>query len=156
MGHRKGNGRGYFGIGIMGGKTPENLGTLWRGAYQLGAAFVFTVGPRYQPQASDTVNTWKHVPLFQYTTLEELAQALYDCPLVAVELGGEPLPGYVHRPRCAYLLGSEDNGLSPASLARCVDAVTIPAARMGVFNVAQAGTLVMYDRMMKMEVPGGA
>ena len=28
---------GYFGIGIENGKTPENLGVLWRSAQNLGA-----------------------------------------------------------------------------------------------------------------------
>jgi len=28
----------YFGIGIYQGKTESNVGTLWRSAYQLGAA----------------------------------------------------------------------------------------------------------------------
>ena len=34
---------GYFGIGILGGKNEANQGTLWRSAWQLGAAFTFTV-----------------------------------------------------------------------------------------------------------------
>jgi hypothetical protein len=38
---------GYFGIGIIGPKTPENVGTLWCTAHALGAAWIFTVGHRY-------------------------------------------------------------------------------------------------------------
>lgn len=30
--------RGYFEIGVYHPKTPMNVGTLWRSAYQLGAA----------------------------------------------------------------------------------------------------------------------
>ena len=38
---------GYFGVGIVGGKNEANQGTLWRSAYQLGAAFTYTVGARF-------------------------------------------------------------------------------------------------------------
>jgi len=44
----------YFGIGIQNGKTPENLGVLWRTAQNLGATFIFTIGNRYAKQACDT------------------------------------------------------------------------------------------------------
>lgn len=37
---------GYFGIGILQGKTEGNQGTIWRSAFQFGAAFVFTIGAR--------------------------------------------------------------------------------------------------------------
>ena len=36
--------QGYFGIGIQNGKTPENLGVLWRSAQNFGASFIFTIG----------------------------------------------------------------------------------------------------------------
>ena len=38
------------------GKNSNNLGTLWRSAFQLDAAFLFTVGGRYKAQATDTVS----------------------------------------------------------------------------------------------------
>lgn len=40
--------QGFFGIGIQNGKTPENLGALWRSAQNLGASYIFTNGNRYQ------------------------------------------------------------------------------------------------------------
>jgi tRNA (guanosine-2'-O-)-methyltransferase len=43
--------RGYYGIGIENVKTAENVGTLWRSAYILGASFIFTIGKRYKKQA---------------------------------------------------------------------------------------------------------
>ena len=39
--------KGFFGIGIVAGKTAGNIGTLWRSAYQLGASFTFTIGARH-------------------------------------------------------------------------------------------------------------
>ena len=38
--------RGYFGVGIYQPKHWENVGTLWRSAYQLGASFLVVVGSR--------------------------------------------------------------------------------------------------------------
>ena len=45
----------------VGGKNANNLGTLWRSAFQLDAAFLFTVGGRYKVQATDTVNAASHL-----------------------------------------------------------------------------------------------
>lgn len=45
-----GTGDGYFGIGIYGGKTSKNLGTLWRSAWQLGASYCFVVGQRFKKE----------------------------------------------------------------------------------------------------------
>lgn len=74
----------YFGIGIFNAKTADNVGTLWRSAYQLGASFIFTVGERsrvrtnhyyvdiftyagmqwergqFGKQSSDTVKAWRY------------------------------------------------------------------------------------------------
>ena len=58
---------GYFEIGIYQPKYEENIGTLMRSAYQLGAAGVFTVGKRYRKQVGDVFNIAKHVPLRHYT-----------------------------------------------------------------------------------------
>lgn len=60
----------FFGIGIQNGKTPENLGVLWRSAQNLGASFIFTIGNRYAKQASDTHNAVKSMPIFITTPLK--------------------------------------------------------------------------------------
>jgi len=44
------------------GKNSNNLGTLWRSAFQLDAAFLFTVGGRYKAQATDTVCAASYSP----------------------------------------------------------------------------------------------
>ena len=53
--------RGYFGIGIQNAKTDENIGTLWRSAFIMGASFIFTIGKRYKKQATDTPKSWKNI-----------------------------------------------------------------------------------------------
>ncbi|MDD3029814.1 MAG: RNA methyltransferase [Alphaproteobacteria bacterium] len=144
------SGRGYFGIGIFNGKTEQNIGTLWRSASILGASFIFTVGRRYSHQCSDTAKAPKHIPLFNYPTWDDFIEHIPSgCPIVAVELDERsiPLEGYGHLDRCIYLLGAEDNGIPQKVLARCKDVVQILGDHC--YNVAVAGSIVMYDRAAK-------
>ena len=142
----------YFGIGIYQNKREVNIGTLWRGAYQLGAAFIYTIGKRYQPQPADTARAWQHIPLFRYESVEQMiAAAAYDCPLIGIEEGGVSLTSFEHPVRANYLLGAEDGGLPQSVLDRCHHVITIPSVRSASYNVAQAGTIVMYDRLSKEE-----
>lgn len=140
---------GFFAIGIANGKTVENIGTLWRSAHLYGAAFVFTVGRRYKQQASDTMKTPNHIPLFHFESMDDLIEHLpLSCPLVGVELLGESkaLSTYGHMPRAAYLLGAEDHGLSKEQIERCHEFVQIESARPQSMNVAVAGSIIMHHR----------
>lgn len=142
--------RGFFEIGIYRSKNKENLGTLWRTAYQMGATGVFVIGQRYKHQSSDTVKSWRHIPLRQFDTFEEFNTARpHAVPLVAIEMGGKPLGTFVHPPNAVYLLGSEDNGIPPAVLRECQSVVSLPHVRTESFNVAIAGGIVLYDRLMQ-------
>lgn len=140
--------RGYYGIGIVGSKTPANVGTLWRSAGNLGAAFIFTVGKRYPKQASDTIKAWKHIPLFEVDEFDELPIPR-DCQVVGIEQTerSKPLPQFVHPERAIYLLGAEDQGLSLELMAQCESLVEIPSEYC--LNVAVAGSIVLYDRSAK-------
>lgn len=143
----------HFGIGIYMGKIWANVGILWRGAYQLGASYIFTVGPRYRRHPTDTEKSWLHIPLFQFESFQSLHDAApVSAPLVAVEEGGIPLPAFEHPARAIYLLGAEDSGLPNDILARCHYRISIPAVRKTSYNVAIAGTLVMYDRLVKSDI----
>jgi tRNA G18 (ribose-2'-O)-methylase SpoU len=142
--------RGYYGIGIFKGKTAENLGTLWRTADLFGASFIFTIADRYRKQASDTSMAFRHMPLYNHATFEDFYQHMpYDCPLVGVEIDGdsEDIRAFKHPERCIYLLGAEDSGLPKEVLEKCYKSVRLPG-RFSL-NVAVAGSLVMYDRLMK-------
>lgn len=142
--------RGYFGIGIYNGKNTANIGTLWRSAAILGADFIFTIGHRYRKQCSDTMKTPRHIPLFHYESGEDFFNHVpYDCPIVAVELAENsiPLDRYSHRERCIYLLGAEDGGIPSSVLSRCNETVQIIGDHC--YNVAVAGSIVMYDRAVK-------
>jgi len=144
------NSRGYFGIGIAGGKCAMNVGTLWRSAYQLGASFIFTAGARYQRQSSDTYKTERHIPFYEYEDVEQfLASRPFDCRLVGVEFGGKDIVEFTHPERAIYVLGAEDRGLPKEIVARCQHLITLPHVRVQSYNVAVAGSLVMYDRIVK-------
>lgn len=141
---------GYFEIGICRGKSPLNVGTLWRSAFQLGAAGIFTVGRRYPAHVADTVRAYQHVPYREYRDAELFFSSLpFDAVSVVVEMGGKPLTTFKHPPRAVYVLGAEDSGVPREILARVSHVVSIPAIRTESFNVAVAGSLVMYDRLSK-------
>ena len=147
--------RGYFGIGIEQCKTSYNLGTLWRSAHNFGADFIFVIGKRYEPQASDTTKAWRSVPLFRYDTFEQFFSCMpYDCPLVGVEYPNDkaiPLPSFAHPERAIYLLGAEDNGLTREAKEKCHRFVMIPGSELQQsLNVAVAGSIIMYDRVSRL------
>jgi tRNA(Leu) C34 or U34 (ribose-2'-O)-methylase TrmL len=143
--------RGFFGIAIWKPKTTDNVGTLWRTAHALGAAYLAVIAGRYRRQPSDVWASTRHVPMFTYDTFDAFYANLPDaCRLVAVEKcdGARDLVGYGHPDQAVYLLGPEDGSLSPTILARCHSRVIIPGD--GCYNLAVAGALVMYDRTTKM------
>jgi tRNA G18 (ribose-2'-O)-methylase SpoU len=143
--------RGYFEIGVYRPKTETNIGTLWRSAYQLGAAGIFTIGRRYVRQSSDTTVAWRHVPLRQYETFGDFASAIpLGCEIVGVEMGGKPLADFAHPERAVYLLGAEDTGLPPEILAQCNRLVSLESVNTPSFNVAVAGSVVAYSRVFGM------
>lgn len=144
--------RGFFAVGIYRTKTEANVGTLWRSAHLYGAAFVFTVGKRYQRQSSDTPKTPLHTPLFHFDTIGDLRAHLpHSAPLIGVELDprAKLLSGYAHPERAVYLLGAEDQGLPPSVVDLCHDVVEIPSVRPQSMNVAAAGSVLLYDRHAK-------
>lgn len=142
--------RGYFAIGIFHTKTPQNIGTLWRSAQNFGAAFIFTIGRRYDKQSSDTCSTPRHVPLFHYDDFDHFKKSRpFDCPLIGVEQAdnSSDLIGFCHPEKAVYLLGAEDHGLSRTVLQGCQRIIHISSPMC--LNVAVAGSIVMYDRASK-------
>ena len=139
--------KGYFEIGIYHGKTEMNIGTLWRSAYQLGASGIFTIGERYKRQCSDTVKAYRHIPLRHYEDFEQFNQNRpYAAPLIGVEFGGHNLSNFVHPKSAIYLLGAEDHGLPESILQQCQYIVSIESVNIASYNVAVAGSIVMYHR----------
>jgi tRNA G18 (ribose-2'-O)-methylase SpoU len=144
--------RGYFGIGVEGISKPMNLGSLLRSAHAFGASFAFTIGAAFDARgaaAADTSAAVASLPFHAYPDLAAFTLP-HGCRLVGIELAEEAveLPSFTHPPQAAYVLGAERASLSPALVGRCDFLVRIPT-RFSI-NLAVAGTLAMYDRMISL------
>jgi len=143
--------RGYFGIGAEGISKPMNLGNLVRSAHAFGASFVFLVDAHYTVNSalSDTSQAERQLPLYSFASADELALPR-GCVLIGVELLDEAvdLPSFRHPLNAAYVFGRERGSLSPEMVARCDHVVRIPTRFC--INLAVAGAIVMYDRMLSL------
>lgn len=143
--------RGYFGIGCLNMKSSMNYGSLFRTAQVFGADFIFLIGARFKIQATDTMKSWKHMPLFEYKDFRDFNDHRpYDCQLIGIELmnGATPLSEFKHPERACYLLGAEDNGLTKEAIQKTQELIVLPGDHS--LNVAVAGSIVMYDRITKL------
>jgi tRNA G18 (ribose-2'-O)-methylase SpoU len=143
--------KGYFAIGIENSKKSQNIGTLWRTAAIWGAAFIYTIGYRYKHQASDTIKSWRHIPLFNFHSLEDLMEHMpTSCQLIGIEMGEEvrPLKDFTHPKQACYVLGAEDSGLTKATIDCCQDIISLPGNYS--LNVSVAGSIVMYHRIAQL------
>jgi len=143
--------RGFCGIGVYHPKTEVNIGTLWRSASIYNANFIFTIGRRYEPQASDTCKTPHRIPLWEFKSFAEFGQAMpKQARLVFVEMveGALDLTNFVHPQAAIYLLGAEDHGIPERFMAHHT-VVRIPSPVNVCHNVAVAGSIVLHDRFAK-------
>ena len=140
----------YFEIGIYHPRNQLNIGTLWRSAYQLGAAGIFSIGRPYRNQSSDTARTMENIPLRSYLNFDEfMKNRAVGAVLVGIEIGGTPLASFTHPKQAIYLLGSEDNGFSKQVLGACNEVISIESIRSASYNVAVSGSIVMYHRYLQ-------
>jgi tRNA G18 (ribose-2'-O)-methylase SpoU len=147
--------RGYFGIGVERVSKAMNLGSLLRTAHAFGASFTFAIAPALKDMSfqarevgrADTSDAPGHVPFYQVASVAELALPR-GCKLIGVELLDEArdLPSFHHPLQAAYVLGPERGSLSPVLIERCDGLIRIPT--QFCVNLAVAGAIVMYDRML--------
>lgn len=141
---------GYFGIGCIGMKNTDNYGTLFRTAQIMNADFIFLIGRRFKRQSSDTMKSWKHIPLFEYDNFSQFQKHRpYGCELIGIEIieGSTPIKDFKHPKQACYLLGAEDTGLTREAIESCQEVVHLPGERS--LNVSVAGSIVLFDRIMK-------
>lgn len=138
--------RGYFGVGLVSPKHSVNVGSAMRAVGCWGASFLAISGNRrYKKSCTDTMKTYRHIPLFQ--TKDMHGAIPYDCVPVAVEVDGDIcLPNYKHPERAIYIFGPEDGSLGRRVTEYCRDIIKIPA---GCLNLAAAINVVLYDRVAK-------
>lgn len=142
---------GFFGVGILHPELDENIGTLWRSAFIMGASFIFTISTRkFKKQSSDVTQTWNKIPLYLHQDFDQFYQSIpYSTQLIGVEMNenSTSLSSFRHPLRSIYLLGSESTGLPENIINKCHSLISLP----GNFslNVATAGSIVLYDRISK-------
>ena len=144
--------RGYFGIGVEGLSKAINAGNLFRSAHAFGASFTFTIGgvwSRQEAHLADTSDAPGQVPFYRYESVATM-QLPAGCELVGIELldTAVDLPSFRHPRNAAYVLGPERGSLSPELVAKCAYVVKIPTKFC--INVAVAGAVVMYDRIINL------
>lgn len=146
------NKRGFFEIGIMQGTNSDNLGMLWRSANIMRANGIFTIGARYSKKhQTDTMNTPLHIPLREFDDFDTFLKSVpRNTKLVAVELDdrAENLISFKHPKQAMYILGSEDKGIPDEYIEKCDSILKIPFYKNS-FNVAVAGSIILYDRISK-------
>jgi tRNA(Leu) C34 or U34 (ribose-2'-O)-methylase TrmL len=139
--------RGYSAIGLHHPKTPVNVGAVLRAAGCYGASLVATSGNRYTRAPTDTMSTYRHLPLIQCEDLHDVIP--FDCVPVAIDLieGAKPLTDYKHPERAFYVFGPEDGTLGQKVTNWCRDVVYVPTN--GCMNLAATVNVILYDRLLK-------
>jgi tRNA G18 (ribose-2'-O)-methylase SpoU len=144
--------RGYFGIGVEGISKPMNLGAVLRTAHAFNASFAFAIAAEFDVPtvlASDTSVAFNSVPVQLYDRVSDFTLPI-GCRLIGIEITEDAvdLPSFTHPTAAAYVLGAERDSLSPALQERCDFIVKIPTKFC--VNLAVAGAIVMYDRMISL------
>jgi tRNA (guanosine-2'-O-)-methyltransferase len=142
--------KGFFGIGCLNMKTLQNYGTLFRTAQIFNADFIFLIGARFKRQASDTMASFRHIPLFEYKDFKDFNDHRpYGAKLIGIELidSATHIKEFKHPKQACYLLGAEDNGLTKQAIEACQEIIYLPGERS--LNVSVAGSIVLYDRIIK-------
>jgi tRNA (guanosine-2'-O-)-methyltransferase len=135
-------------------QSPFNVGAILRTAAALKVEHLWLVGDTASPTNAKTAKTalgsqryldWT----WHDTAADAVAAAREDgWRIVGVELADDavPLPDLAVDETVALMIGHEDRGLSPASLALCDAVAFIPQlGRIGSLNVATAAAIALYE-----------
>jgi tRNA (guanosine-2'-O-)-methyltransferase len=135
-------------------QSPFNVGSILRTAAALKADHLWLVGDTAAPTnpkaAKTALGSQRFVDWSWHGTLVEAAGAARDegYAIVGIELADDaaPLPELVLDGPVCLMLGHEDRGLAPASLALCDRVAFIPQlGRIGSLNVATAAAIALYE-----------
>jgi RNA methyltransferase, TrmH family len=131
--------------------NPHNLGAIARTAVFFGIERMLLADRPEQALPSDASyrvaeGGLEHLNLYQATLPAALAGLRQGYSIVGAALGlGAPLARRPARKPPALILGNEEKGLDPATLAACDEIVTIPGNdRMQSLNVAAAAAILIY------------
>ena len=143
--------RGYFGIGVEGVSKSANVGALLRTAHAFGAAFCFIVGAGFDARAGRLADTADTAGACAAMALPDRRGA--GCA-AALRAGGRRTAGRCDRsalvpPSGERCLCARPGAIRPVArhAARCRHVVRIPTRF--ALNLAVAGALVLYDRLLQ-------
>lgn len=144
--------RGFYAIGLVRPKSPDNVGGILRAAHCYGAAMVAIQGDRCQSRkgihhATNTTAGERSLPVLRGDDLHEMIP--FDCEPVAVDLVEDAvsLHSFQHPQRAFYVFGPEDGTLGKTVLSWCKHRVMIPTHHC--MNLAATVNVVLYDRQAK-------
>ena len=145
---------GQVGLVLDNVQSPFNVGSILRTAAALRVDHLWLVGETASPTHTKTAKTALGSQRFVEWTWHETAVAAVEAAheagyrVVGLELTDDatPLPDLtVDGPTC-LVIGHEDRGLPPATLARCDEVTFIPqVGRIGSLNVATATAIALYE-----------
>jgi tRNA (guanosine-2'-O-)-methyltransferase len=144
--------RGFFGVAVIGPRFEANIGILARTANVFGAAFVATIGERYNRPRTDTGHIARHKPVFHYQTFEDFYVHLpQKTDLVGIELDqdAKPIEKVTWTPRPIFLFGAEDYGIPKKYLNMCRYKVKLPGTIS--MNLSACASIIMYDYWSKLQ-----
>lgn len=142
-------------IGMYRPKDTRNIGSLLRSAHLYDVDLTFQVGGAAydRPHATDTSNSTKHIPHYQFLDLQQFLDELEVGVLmgttpVAVEMDAlsVPLSNFGHPASVAYLLGSENHGIPRDVLGNFGQIVQVETPNPWSLNVATTGAIVLHHR----------
>ena len=144
-------------IVMLNPKFAVNVASMIRNCAAFGVEWLFITGDRVEvPSGLKGDRLPRQERMRQFQTVKvvraELPLLLFDSfgksvAPIGVELteSSMPLPLLHHPDNAVYLLGPEDGSISKGWRAICHNIVAIPSKHC--LNVAQAGGIVLYDRM---------
>jgi TrmH RNA methyltransferase len=132
--------------------NPHNLGALARSAAFFGCAGMLLTGDPRQAGLSDAAyrtseGGLEHLALYRMAAppVALRAMALRFTVVAAVAKGGVAPSALPRGKPFALVLGNEESGLAPATLAACAHKVTLPGSgRVESLNVSVAGAVLMH------------
>jgi RNA methyltransferase, TrmH family len=131
--------------------NPHNLGAVARTAAFFGIERMLLADRPEQALPSDASyrvaeGGLEHLTLYRAVLPAALAELRQGYRIVGAALGvGAPRAGHAAGKPPALILGNEEKGLDPATLAACDEMVTIPGnGRVQSLNVAAAAAILIY------------
>jgi tRNA G18 (ribose-2'-O)-methylase SpoU len=140
--------------------SAENVGLLVRNSVAFGATALLvgetSASPYLRRAVRNSMGTVFQLPVLECTnllaTLRQMQRLGIRCVAAHPHTNQLALPDADFRRDVCLVFGAEGNGISPAVLAACDEAVAIPmAAGVDSLNVASAAAVFLYEAWRQQE-----